>query len=104
MHQDQPFSSRQHPRLPFATGATRVVHESPKRGDDTTTAGPRRTAIPTKFLVKARRPMAGTLHPSKGYQSDPSRQGTHYALGAQRELMTKSRSKTLFSRSEVARL
>jgi len=48
--------------------------------------------------------MAGTLHPSKGYQSDPSRQGTHYALGAQRELMTKSRSKTLFSRSEVARL
>jgi hypothetical protein len=48
--------------------------------------------------------MAGTLHPSKGYQSDPSRQGTHYAHGAQRELMTKSRSKTLFSRSEVARL
>src|SRR5215471_10951053 len=48
--------------------------------------------------------MAGTLHPSKGYQSDPSRQGTHYAHGAQSELMTKPGSKALFSRSEVARL
>jgi len=48
--------------------------------------------------------MAGTLHPSKGYQSDPSGQGAHYEHGGQSELMKKSRSKTLFSRAEVARL